>query len=92
MKHWENPFGKEKPKVVDGELHIIKDRCKGCSFCIEFCPNGVLELSTEFNIKGYHPPVVVNIHNCSFDGLCESICPDSAIFVVRYKEKTNEEK
>ena len=91
MKYWEKPFGKPKPKAVDGEIHIIDDRCKGCSFCIEFCPNGVLKLSTGFNKKGYHPPIVVQIYKCAFDGLCQSVCPDSAIFITR-KEITDEEK
>lgn len=91
MKYWEKPFGKEKPKVVEGEIQIIAERCKGCSFCIEFCPNGVLELSTEFNKKGYHPPVVVAKDKCAFDGLCENICPDSAIFIVRKEEKVETE-
>jgi len=91
MKYWEKPFGKEKPKTVKGEIHIIVDRCKGCGFCIEFCPNEVLKHSVGFNKKGYHPPVVVQIEKCAFDGLCQSVCPDSAIFITR-KEETDEEK
>ncbi len=86
MKYWERPFGKEKPKTVIGEIHIIDDRCKGCGFCIEFCPNGVLKFSTGFNKKGYHPPIVVQIEQCAFDGLCQSVCPDSAIFIARQEE------
>ncbi|MFC1887668.1 ferredoxin family protein [Candidatus Cloacimonadota bacterium] len=91
MKYWEKPFGKPKPKVVEGEIHIVEDRCKGCSFCVEFCPNNVLELSTHFNIKGYHPPRVVDPDRCTFDGLCESMCPDSAIFIIR-REVTDDQK
>ncbi len=91
MKYWEKPFGNPKPKVVEGEIHIIEDRCKGCSFCIEFCPNGVLQVSTEFNKKGYHPPVVVAPDKCTFDGLCENICPDSAIFIIRKEAKVETE-
>lgn len=90
MKYWEKPFGKAKPKAVEGEIYIIDDRCKGCSFCVEFCPNDVLELSTEFNIKGYHPPRVVNPDRCAYDGLCESICPDSAIFIIRREVKNGQ--
>jgi len=26
MKYWEKPFGKQKPKAVDGEIHILDDR------------------------------------------------------------------
>ncbi|GAG04085.1 unnamed protein product, partial [marine sediment metagenome] len=40
-------FGDLKPKK--GKIHINKDRCKGCAFCVEYCPEDVLELSEEFN-------------------------------------------
>lgn len=87
MKYWKKPFGKEKPKPVKGKIKIIKDRCKGCNFCIEYCPNSVLEESEEFNIKGYHPPIVVNKEECTFCGLCQIICPDSAIYVIVEEDK-----
>ena len=70
----------DKLKIPHGELHIIKDRCKGCGFCVEYCPCDVLELSEEFNVKGYHPPVVVEPEKCVNCGLCELICPEFAIF------------
>ena len=87
MRFWEKPFGKEKPKTVCGEIHIINDRCKGCSFCIEYCPRDVLEVSKDFNKKGYHPPIVVKPDMCTFCGLCEMICPDFAIFVTEKEEE-----
>ena len=87
MKHWETPFGKPKPLVVSGHINILKDRCKGCSFCIEYCPRQVLEFSPEFNTKGYHPPRVAQPDACTFCGLCELICPDFAIFVVEATPK-----
>jgi 2-oxoglutarate ferredoxin oxidoreductase subunit delta len=86
MKYWEKPFGKEKPKIVSGEIHIIKERCKGCGFCIEYCPRDVLDVSEEFNEKGYHPPKIVKPEMCTFCGLCELICPDFAIFVTESEE------
>jgi 2-oxoglutarate ferredoxin oxidoreductase subunit delta len=45
MRYWEVPFGKEKPKTPIGEIHILKERCKGCGFCVEYCPKDVLEMS-----------------------------------------------
>ena len=87
MKCWEAPFGMQKPQVVSGHINILKDRCKGCSFCIDLCPRQVLEYSTDFNEKGYHSPVVANLDACTFCGLCELICPDFAIFVVETNPK-----
>jgi len=81
-------FGELKAKK--GLIHINKDRCKGCSFCVEYCPKDVLEMSEEFNIKGYHPPRVVNPDNCCYCQLCEAICPEFAIFVTLREEEEHE--
>ena len=63
--------------------HLIDpDRCKGCGFCIEFCPNQVLKESPEFNRKGYHPPLVTKQGECVNCNLCEIICPEFAIYSV----------
>ena len=74
------PYDIKKIKIPRGEVHIIKDRCKGCGFCIEYCPNDVLELSDEFNSKGYHTPVVAKPERCVNCGLCRLICPEFAIW------------
>ena len=68
--------------VPRGDVKIIVDRCKGCGFCVEYCPKEVLVLSRGFNRKGYHPPEVVNHGECVNCNLCEMICPDFAIFSV----------
>ena len=81
MKFWRLPLDADKHAKPVGALHIIADRCKGCGYCIEFCPNGVLILSKRFNIKGYHPPEVVDGEACSDCGLCTLLCPDFAIYV-----------
>jgi 2-oxoglutarate ferredoxin oxidoreductase subunit beta len=73
-------IGKKKdPK--EWRLQIDADKCKGCGFCVEFCPKDVLEMSDEFNSKGYHPPKVAN-DSCTYCGLCEMICPEFSIFEV----------
>ncbi len=69
------------------EIIILEERCKGCGFCIDYCPRNVLEISEKFNQIGYHPPKLVDPDQCLFCGLCERICPDFAIYV-----KDNEEK
>jgi len=79
-------------KAVKGKIHINKDRCKGCGFCVEYCPKDVLELSEEFNRKGYHPPVIKDEDACVYCQLCQSICPEYAIFVTKKKEEEKGEK
>lgn len=71
-----------KPKVPRrrrGNVSITPERCKGCGYCVEFCPSGVLGMSPAFNAKGYHYPQVVNPDNCSGCDLCGMYCPDFAI-------------
>jgi 2-oxoglutarate ferredoxin oxidoreductase subunit delta len=78
---------KETIKQVHTEIHLIKDECKGCGYCIEYCPRKVLEESDEINARGVHPPKVVEESKCINCGFCTAVCPDFAIFVV---EKPNE--
>ncbi len=61
---------------------VLRERCKGCGFCIEFCPRKVLRESSDFNTKGYHPACAEVQDNCTDCGLCELICPEFAIDVV----------
>jgi len=74
-------------KLRDVEVVVIEDRCKGCSFCIEFCPRDVLEQSPKLNIRGAHVPRVKDATLCVGCGICEEICPDFAIFLVEKGEK-----
>ncbi len=88
MKFWRKPLDIDRVKVPIGEIHIIKDRCKGCGFCVEYCPKKVLEISKEFNAKGYHPPLVRNSDACRECHLCEMLCPEFAIYITLKEEKT----
>jgi len=80
-------------RVRRGKVIVIKDRCKGCGFCIENCPSGVLKQSEDINVKGYHYPIVVEeppfkvCINCSF---CSLICPEFAIFSIPIEEVEEE--
>lgn len=83
VRMWRKPLDAEKVKVPQGEVHIIKNRCKGCGFCIEFCPKEMLETSEELNERGVHPPKVKDKSVCSLCSFCEAVCPDFAIYSVK---------
>lgn len=64
-------------------LFLLAERCKGCAFCVEFCPKHVLVMSDRFNAKGYHIPQVVDESACTNCQLCQLLCPEFAIYVVK---------
>lgn len=76
----------QKSKIVEAEIIIIPEYCKGCDFCIEFCPKDVLEHSSKLNARGVHPPEVKNEDACVGCGVCEEVCPDFAIFLKRQEK------
>lgn len=88
VRIWRKPLDIEKAKLPEVEVHILKNLCKGCGFCIAFCPKKVLEESEELNERGFHPPKVVDESKCVLCSFCTAVCPDFAIFVV---EKENKE-
>jgi len=80
-RFWRRPFDADEIPRIQGLVHVREERCKGCAYCVEFCPCEVLALSDRFNLKGYHPPDVTDAAACLACGLCELICPEFAITV-----------
>ena len=65
-----------------GRGYIDRNRCKGCGFCIEFCPPKVLRFAAAYNDHGYHPPELTTEGGCTGCDLCGLYCPDFAIYGV----------
>jgi len=61
---------------------VERDRCKGCGLCVQNCPQGVLELSKEINLKGYFFASPVHQARCIGCRVCGIVCPDVAIEVA----------
>jgi len=76
------PIIPQPSDVPAGTVYIITEECKGCGLCIDFCPRGVLEYSTDTNAKGHRYPVVVTTGRCANCQMCQLICSDFAIFSV----------
>ena len=81
MVYWRQPLDRDSIQVPHGIIHIIEERCKGCGFCVEFCPQDVLIMSKRTNARGYHPPELIEDSHCINCGLCTLLCPDFAIYV-----------
>ncbi len=83
IKH--EPLDSKDVKQPKAKIHLIKDQCKGCGYCIEFCPKKVLEESEEINARGIRPPKIVDEKKCMICSFCTAVCPDFAIFVTEEK-------
>jgi len=82
LRIWREPLDLDKTKIRRAEIRIIKERCRGCGFCIEFCPKDVLDVSEELNEKGAHPPKLVDETRCALCSFCQTVCPDVAIITI----------
>lgn len=76
------PLDLAEHTVPRGHLFLIRERCKGCRMCVEFCPRQVLEESAEINAKGYHIPQIAEgrVSECVHCQFCTLICPEFAIY------------
>ncbi len=79
-RFWRVPLDAARIIETRGDVTVIIERCKGCGFCVEYCPRRVLVLSRTFNRKGYYPPAVAKPGACVNCTLCEMLCPEFAIF------------
>jgi 2-oxoglutarate ferredoxin oxidoreductase subunit delta len=72
---------------MKGTITIDKERCKGCSLCIEYCPKGVISLSDKLNVKGYFVVDSQEDERCTGCATCAIMCPEVAIEVYRGVQK-----
>lgn len=76
---WRQPFDTAEKATKPGQIYIDEEKCKGCGFCVDFCPREVLKMSEKLSSKGYNFAVVDNESKCLACGFCELICPEFAI-------------
>lgn len=78
------PLDLQRLTVPRGQVFIIPERCKGCEFCVHFCPKEVLQVSKQTNNKGYHYPEIVQgrAGECVHCQFCSLVCPEFAIYTL----------
>ena len=71
------------------KVEIDERLCKGCYFCIRFCPMEVFARSDTLGDLGYKIAKVEFSENCSGCKACLLYCPDLAVAVEEEGEKKN---
>lgn len=78
----------ETPRHDKLWLVVEPEQCKGCGFCVEFCPKDALALSRiQFNAKGYFYAELREPELCVGCALCAMYCPDFAIYLLDDSEE-----
>ena len=73
-------------RTVKGMILIDKELCKGCAYCVDACPLGIIEIEERFNKSGVFPASVVHAERCTGCAICARMCPEIAIEVFREEE------
>jgi 2-oxoglutarate ferredoxin oxidoreductase subunit delta len=73
--------------ALKGTIEVDPMHCKGCSLCVDACPQNVIALDmTQLTPKGYHPAHLI-AEGCTGCVICAIVCPDAAITVYRETKK-----
>jgi 2-oxoglutarate ferredoxin oxidoreductase subunit delta len=65
------------------KIFISPKYCKGCLICVESCPKKVMKATSDITARGYTLPEPVHPEKCNACGICEIVCPDFAIAVLK---------
>ncbi len=63
-------------------ISIDRELCKGCETCMKVCPQKVIGMSGELNVKGEFHALLDQPSRCIGCRTCAISCPDVAIEVA----------
>jgi len=61
------------------KVHINVQLCKGCEFCVRYCPKQILEMGKGRNAMGDHTPGIYQDSACTACAICARMCPEGAV-------------
>lgn len=70
-----------------GEIEINEKLCKGCGYCVKYCPQNCIVIPGDrYTPQGYLLPVFAEKDKCTACNICGWLCPDMAIDVYLLAE------
>lgn len=76
-----------------GRIEINKELCKGCDYCVKFCPKSLIEKDLGQNKSGFYPVVFRDCdlnRKCNGCKICAIVCPEAAIEIFIIEEENPE--
>lgn len=70
--------------MAKGKVVFNDALCKGCSLCVNACPQKILALSKRTNVKGYNIAECFESEKCLGCAICAAMCPDCVITVEKF--------
>lgn len=64
-------------------IKVNSELCKGCKLCINVCPQKIIIVGEDVNLKGYRYIKQIQEEKCTGCQLCAVMCPESAIEVYK---------
>ena len=64
-------------------VQINEALCKGCGYCVKFCPKQVLQIGQVRNRRGHFYPELAHESSCISCAVCAMMCPEGAIEVTK---------
>ncbi|MCL5290877.1 MAG: 4Fe-4S dicluster domain-containing protein [Bacillota bacterium] len=72
-------------ELTKGDWTLFPGLCKGCGLCIQKCPKKCIAWSKVLGVYG--TPTVEANDECIACGICQMVCPDTAILVIKKKKE-----
>ena len=65
------------------KITILENYCKSCRLCISACPQGVIQIGSKINDKGYEVAEMKENAECIGCKMCAVMCPEAALEVYK---------
>jgi 2-oxoglutarate ferredoxin oxidoreductase subunit delta len=84
---------RKRAELRMAKIIINEEYCKGCTLCVNFCPQKTIQIANSISKSGYHPAEFSDPQGkCTGCTLCALMCPDAAITVYKEKNVVGEKK